>query len=427
MRPRLARRGRAPLEGSDRELTSGRLTRFAGSDSAERGPGAERAAAGARALAGLAIHRRTARDAGLERLSDRAYGALATALEHQRLLPLLGGRALELAERPPREFVERVRDTTDWARRLSELQSLALEPLLAVLGSSGIPALVLKGIPLAERLHGDGALRSSGDFDLLVGRAHLDEAVERLAGVGYRPQVEWRDRRGLPTLHRILSSPGLPAVELHWRLHWYEEAFGEDMLARSSPDPRWGRRPDPLDEGLALLLFHARDGLEGLRVPADIAAWWDGTGAGIDAEAFRARIAAYPALERSFAAAWASLESLIGLPERPWAARPSIRARLAARLADPFLAAGGEQLAAERSLVDGLLTPRTGLWRFVRRSLMPPAGVLRARAAQRGVRLGRRRLRAAQLAVPLQVLPRFGLAILRRRRLAIPSRQDPRA
>jgi len=338
-----------------------------------------RPAAAALALAGVAERRRTAGAARLRELGPGGLGELAVALGRQRVLPLLGARAIALGEIPPGAFTATVAEATRTAQRLGALQGMVLDRVLERLRSAGIPALALKGVPLAERLHGDAGLRTSSDIDVLVPREQLPAALRALARDRYVPRAEWCDDRGLPMLHRTLIAPGLPPVEIHWRIHWYEERFGADLLRRSVPDERWGRRPDPVDEGLALLLFHARDGLGGLRAPADVGAWWDGAGGATPLGAIAERVGRYPALANSFTAAWDALAPAIGLPGRPWAAPASVRVRLAARLADPDLDASPDQIAAERSLADGLLSPRSGLRRYARRALVVPLDTIRER------------------------------------------------
>lgn len=372
------------------------------------------AARAARALAAVAERRRIAGAEGVFDLFPDGFETLAVALARQRVLPLLGARALDLAPGRSAAFASHVEEATTTARRLGVLQGVMLERVLGLLAAAGIRVLPLKGVPLAERLHGGAALRASSDLDVLVARESLPAAIATLETAGFKLRDEWCDARGLPMLHRSLTAPGLPPVEVHWRIHWYESRFSADLLERSVPDARWGRRPDPVDEGLALLLFHARDGLGGLRLPADIAAWWDGDGHTLEGAAIAERVMRYPALLQAFAAAWDALEPAIGLPARPWPGRVSTRVRAATWLADPDLAIDPEQIAAERSLIDGLLSPRSGLRQYARRTLAVPLDVVRERARQTGGGQGIAGLRLSQVAVPLQVLPRFALAVRRR-------------
>lgn len=45
----------------------------------------------------------------------------------------------------------------------------------------------------------------------------------------------------------------LPLVELHWRMHWYEQDFARERLLPPAEDPMGDWRPAPVDE-LATLL-----------------------------------------------------------------------------------------------------------------------------------------------------------------------------
>ncbi|MGF1501924.1 MAG: nucleotidyltransferase family protein [Paracoccaceae bacterium] len=90
--------------------------------------------------------------------------------------------------------------------------------------------VVLKGWPLAERLHGSAARRQAKDIDLLIASEALPDAVARLMADGYRPLPEHALRA------RLLGSAALieecndlalrqpdtgHEVELHWRSHHF--------------------------------------------------------------------------------------------------------------------------------------------------------------------------------------------------------------
>ena len=297
----------------------------------------------------LALARvRAQRGSALELLPGADLDALAAALHRRRVLPLLGTRLIELAgaESLPGHFVEAV----ERARREHRAAALArlarLEVVLAALREHGIAAASLKGPLLAERVHGDVGLRSPGDLDMLVAPGDLHAASEVLQGLGHLPPADPLDARGLPRLHLALGHATEPAVELHWRVHWYEEEFSARLLD-----------PDPVDDLAALLLFYARDGFHGVRLLADITAWWDRHGGGPGLLAGHA--AAHPRLARAWRAAARVAEDLGGIPRGGLLARaPDRRADAAARLASWSQHGSREQLAANAHLVDGLLAPR---------------------------------------------------------------------
>jgi hypothetical protein len=188
-------------------------------------------------------------------------------------------------------------------------------------------------------------------------------------GLGYAAPPDLGNP-GLPELHYELYHPEdrLPPVELHWRVHWLEERFSRDLLARSTPGGE-ARTAQPTDELVALLLFYSRDGFTGLKLLADIAAWWDRYGDdGFDGKDFAALLGEHPALAPACAAANMVAAPLIGLPTL--AQRGDRRTTLAVRLANWNLSGDIDQIKANVTLVDGLLAPKGTIGAFVRRHLL---------------------------------------------------------
>jgi len=62
-----------------------------------------------------------------------------------------------------------------------------LRPTNEALSGRGIDCVVLKGIPLAQRLYGTLARRGMIDNDIMVHKCDVILAVETLAAIGYRP------------------------------------------------------------------------------------------------------------------------------------------------------------------------------------------------------------------------------------------------
>lgn len=56
---------------------------------------------------------------------------------------------------------------------------------IALLDGAGVPAIVLKGPLLAQRLYGDMGMRECSDVDLMVRRADIMAATRALSGAGY--------------------------------------------------------------------------------------------------------------------------------------------------------------------------------------------------------------------------------------------------
>jgi len=219
--------------------------------------------------AGTRARRATAEPRLRELLADVSWPALHDELARQRLVPLLGGRSLEATTGAPEAFARAVAEETRAARAAGDLGELITLRIAAALEAAGIANVPLKGPLLARALHGDTAMRSSRDIDLLVARADLGASVEALAPLGWHVDPE----AAAPVLHvRLVSDAGLPDVEVHWRVHWYESAFAARALARAAAGPDGVRRLRPEDELVALVLYHARDGFAGLRHAIDLTA-----------------------------------------------------------------------------------------------------------------------------------------------------------
>ena len=114
-------------------------------------------------------------------------------------------------------------------------------------------------------------------------------------------------------------------------MHWYETQFAADALARA--ERPGAHRPlvmQPADGLAALMLFYARDGFFGLRMAADVAAWWDRRCDDVDPDSVIAATLAhaYPGLAGPLEAAGPPLRGLVGLPTSIGPA--GVRRRLAA-------------------------------------------------------------------------------------------------
>jgi len=337
--------------------------------------------------------------------------ALIALLRRLRLTALLGGRLLAISppEALPRLAVA-VGDAIRHARGWGRVQAIIQWSLLGRLSEAGIPAAPLKGPDLAQRIYGDLGLRSSADVDLLVAASRLDDAVRVVQALGYGPGPP-QDAPWLTELHRELLHPAdaMPVVEVHWRTEWYSASagtggFAQVALERSRPDSQGhGRQLQPADELAVLLLVYARDCLVGLRLAADIAAWWDRYGSAVPDGALQEIVDADRPLATPLAVAASVCARLVDLPavkliDLSPAARP--RGRLASRLADPFLDL--PTVGSASSLVDGLFSSRATLQPFLRRRVLPPIGHIERTYGAREGPLRSVRLRLLQAQHPVR-------------------------
>jgi hypothetical protein len=320
--------------------------------------------------------RRAAAAGDISLLAARAdYARLGGRLRLQGLLGLAGSRLeAHVGERLPEAFRAAVRRNLESARTRGAVQAAFAIRWMARLEAGDIACLPLKGPLLGQRLFGDLGFRSSNDVDLLVSPTRLWEAVALLREDGFAPPRDRLSAAGLPEWHLQLEDPkgNLPRVELHWRVHWYEERFSSDMLSRSSIDPSGYRTPRPVDELAGLLLFFAREGFLGLRQLSDLAAWWDAFGESLAPLALEEIADAYPELRHALATSMEVAGRMAGLPanrlldERPAFSR---RSRAAARMANWNLDGSLGQKTTTYHLIDLLLSPPGGRVAAVRRHL----------------------------------------------------------
>jgi hypothetical protein len=349
------------------------------------------------------------------------WTVLAEQLAHARLLPTLGPRIAELAgEEASAEFGDAASAAVQACRRQDALLLLIGQQVIEALGARDIAAAALKGPGLGEELHGEAGRRLSSDIDLLVPAARLREAVAVAAELGYEQPTDPVEENGLPLLHFAMPHGELPAVELHWRIHWYEDRFAaERLLPPAGAGGGW--RPEPVDRLIALLLYYARDGFSGMRQATDLAAWWDRFGNGLAGGELEARLTTYPQLRAAVGAAARVADHTVGLPSAHLlgGSRLDGRGRVAVALADPRPYATMQQLYAEIALIDGLLTPRGGFGAYLSRQIAPSTEVIqdhtdKAKSAHMTSRAG----------YALRILGRCALAL--GRLLRLPGTAAPR-
>jgi hypothetical protein len=375
------------------------------------------------ALAAATAARRQARRETLASLLASAdWARLTDLLGQARLLPTLGPRIAALAAAAaPAHFTDAVAASILACQRQQALLELSGARVEAALAAAGIRASGLKGPALGRAVYGEPGRRLSSDIDLLVAPADLNPAVAAVRGLGYGAPSDHIEASGLPLLHFALAHERgeLPPVELHWRVHWYEDRFAQDrLLAPAAGESDW--RPEPADELAALLLFYARDGFTGLRQAVDIGAWWDHFGAELAPGALAQIVVDYPRLGPALEAASLVSEQLVGVPATATLgrrARLGPRARVAVRFVDPRPYASSAQLFAEIGLIDGLLAPPGTLRAYVRRQVAPPPEVIQDHAEK-----ARARKLGSPLGYGIRVLGRYALAFGRLLRVPFTER-----
>lgn len=340
------------------------------------------------------------------------WPTLADLLRTRRLLPLLGPRLVELGgEQAGSEFAITVENALDASRRRGVLWQMIADHIKQALAEAEIRCVVLKGSVLSEALYDDPGRRLSSDIDLLVAQEDLHDAVRAVCKLGYRAPTDYTGSDGLPSLHFTLSHEDdqLPPVEVHWRIHWYEDRFAGERLLPPRGECAHTWRPAPIDELAASLLFYARDGFIDLRLATDLGACWDAVRAGIGPQAFGGLISAYPALEGVLSASAAVGANVVGLPGNELTggnAELRYRSRMAVQLATPHSDLSTSQLYANMGLIDGLLAPPGGFGAFLRRRVIPPREVLNEQA-----RKARRSKASSRTGHCVRVLARYVLAI----------------
>ena len=134
-----------------------------------------------------------------------------------------------------------LRARRDRAVRRGWRQLGALKRATDRLAASAVPCLVLKGLPLSQRIHGHPLVRDALDIDLLVAPRTYGAAAQALLAGGWKLASGFRETparnrwHGRVAADRTFIGRGAK-VELHPRVchnpHYFAEGF-EDLRARS--------------------------------------------------------------------------------------------------------------------------------------------------------------------------------------------------
>jgi hypothetical protein len=162
--------------------------------------------------------------------------------ETHRLLPLVYRRLVQLGVEDPE--LPRLKGLHRHAWYQNQLNLSRLAPFLTRLEGAGIRTMVIKGVPLALRFHGDLGSRPMNDVDVLVPTDRMADALRLLEQDGWRSHSDGRHpvqklTAGFSLIShhsRIVTAPDGFYVDLHWHLREQFVVPGEEM---TSSDDFW--------------------------------------------------------------------------------------------------------------------------------------------------------------------------------------------
>ena len=192
------------------------------------------------------------------RLDWKVVLSLAT---WHRLLPLLYHQAKHLEDFPevPHQVLEYLGQVSQWNLTKNLVLRAHLQEVLLALEHRQIPALVLKGIPLEERLYPRFGTRPTSDIDVMVRRSDLPGAQEVLESLGYESSGDEPLREAFRQYHHHLA-PFMHArtgttVELHWHI------VSPASPLRMNVDEMWDRAQPNAVGGASSLMLAPEDQL----------------------------------------------------------------------------------------------------------------------------------------------------------------------
>jgi hypothetical protein len=262
---------------------------------------------------------------------------------------------------------------------LLEAELLSIVPALA---ASGIPSIVLKGIPLARRVFGRLDSREVLDNDILVHRVDAPRACAVIESLGYAPLDGRRIERQLDfdfqyCLQSMAADGSVrSSVDLHWNAFQPDlyPVAEEDLWAHAEPFDLRGRTILVFDKVLTIVHLAAHYAQHWFGQPSilrDVAAAWNRWHAEIDAQQLGETALAVHGthvVDYAFGIA-ADLDMLTAAP-------PLLGSRRAARLRRWLPAHRLRDVSAEsrnlRMLLGLTLAPPRQLPKWLRNVLLPP-------------------------------------------------------
>jgi hypothetical protein len=196
-------------------------------------------------------------------------------ISRHRVAPAIAESVRNLGVAPPDRVLRAIRSearANGFAALAQKSESLRLAGML---DAAGVPAVWLKGWPLAEQLYGAAGLRHSNDIDFLVDPGARIAAARCLRTAGYVPAPEHRLRARLIGTRAVAAEckdvqyfnpeSGLVA-ELHWRtshLHGWPDLRDLDEPPAPLPGAAGAARilvPGPVGQ-LSYLATHGQQHL----------------------------------------------------------------------------------------------------------------------------------------------------------------------
>ncbi len=164
----------------------------------------------------------------IDEISTATYG----------LLPAIAQRAIDIA------FIDRelprMRGIVRHTWLSNQVRARALVQALLTLAAANIDTMILKGAALFARYPQMTIMRAPGDFDVLVRRRDVLQAIRMFQSAGYRfegPRLDLFQRSDFDLIHggHLVKSRHEGAVDLHWRPlpSLNSERLVEEIFARS--------------------------------------------------------------------------------------------------------------------------------------------------------------------------------------------------
>lgn len=159
------------------------------------------------------------------------------------------------------QFVEELRERNERLAR-------GLRDVTGLLEASSLRALVFKGPTLAMDAYGDLVLRECGDLDLMVHRADLPRAIERLKEAGYRSMLGELEMKRVQQIGASEFQRHGVTLDVHTRLApWW--------LSYSIDFDRWWDAGSPLEpDGACVRKLSAEDTIIVLAIHGT-KHWWE--------------------------------------------------------------------------------------------------------------------------------------------------------